>query len=203
MITCARSAAPYPATGWSQRWDSPGHLGVYDWALLTSEGKGMPIPLVNATSDRTRFWHRVGVQRLGTQADGTPVLWRRNPWNYYAYSRLAWDVNESTATLLADFFNGYYRDAATPMRAYYDALENHLISNNIALGDNLHYAPSDEAFPLTLNRLLAAHLDEALKSSHHWFTRERIRHATAGFMSALLRLKSPESRAIADTLRID
>jgi hypothetical protein len=190
-------------TGWSQRWDTPGHVGVYDWALLTHEGEGMPIPLVRATSDRARFWHRIGVQRLGTQADATPVLWRRNPCNYYAYSRLAWDVNEPVNTLLEDFFNGYYREAATSMRAYYETLENHLIANNIALGDNLHYAPTDEAFPVALNRRLAAHLDDARQASRHWLTRERIRHATTGFISALLRLESPTSRTIADTLRID
>ena len=89
------------------------------------------------------------------------------------------------------------------MQAYYTTLEAHLISNQIALGDNLHYAPTRTAFPQNLNARLAQHLRDARHISTFWLTRERVRHATDGFKVVLRKLDDPESRRLVDTLQSD
>lgn len=44
----------------------------------------------------------------------------------YFNSRAMFNVNESTADITNDFFENYFKDAAEPMRRYYDELQVHL-----------------------------------------------------------------------------
>ena len=44
----------------------------------------------------------------------------------YFNSKAMWDVNVDYSKVCDDFFSGYFRDAAEPMRAYFDELQAHL-----------------------------------------------------------------------------
>lgn len=173
--------------GWAQRWTEPGGLGIYDWALLTAGAGGWPIPLVTALSDRIATFHRLGARRLGTQANATPEFWRLNPWNYYAYSRLAWNPEEPAGTLLDDFFNGYYREAAASMRAYYTTWESYLLTHGIALGQDCRYTPPP-TLPTPLLAAMQDHLHAALRTAEHWLVRQRIADAIEGYQRLTARV---------------
>jgi hypothetical protein len=166
--------------GWNRRWEEPGHVGVYDWSLLSWYAHGKPLPMVTALADRVRTWHALGVRRIGTQADAKPEYWRRNPWNFYAYGRLTWDAETPAEALLQDFFHGYFREAAEPMLAYYRALEDHLLSNHISLGPDYRYDPPPAAYPPALLDTLRAHMRDARNAATHWVTRQRVADIAAG-----------------------
>jgi hypothetical protein len=165
---------------WGTRWTDPGHLGIYDWALLTGGAGGWPIPLVSALCDRIPTFHRLGARRIGTQADSSPDVWRANPWNFYAYSRLAWNPAEPANQILQDFADGYYRECAAPMLDYYRTWEDYLTNNNIALGDDCRYVPP-ATVPAEVISAMSRHLATAANSAEHWLTRQRVAEAAAGF----------------------
>lgn len=166
--------------GWATRWTEPGHLGIYDWALLTGGVNGCPVPLVTALAERIGTFHRLGARRLGTQADNTHDVWRYNPWNFYAYSRLAWDPEEPVDVILGDFFSAYYRESAAPMQDYYHAWEQYLLTNAIALGEDCRYRMPTR-LPATLLSSMSRHLATARNSAEHWLVRQRVADATEGF----------------------
>jgi hypothetical protein len=172
-------------TGWSELWNEPGHIGIYDWSLLLPNEKGIPIPMVTALSDRMRTWHRLGARRVGTQANSHPDTWRFNPWNFYAYGRLAWDPQESPETLISDFFKGYYKESADPMRQYYTTLESHILDNEIAFGADFKVESSAEDFPDDLTDALRRHLRDASRQANHWLIRQRVADANTGFRSLI------------------
>lgn len=166
--------------GWATRWSEPGHLGIYDWALLTGGVDGCPVPLVSALCNRLSTFHRLGARRVGTQADNTHDVWRANPWNFYTYSRLVWDPTEPAAVILDDFMSAYYRESAAPMLAYYTAWEQHLLRHEIALGEDCRYRMPTR-LPATLLSEMSRHLATAANSAEHWLVRQRVADAAAGF----------------------
>lgn len=173
--------------GWVEKWDEPGHVGVYDWVLFLERAEKMPVPLVTALADRTGTFRRMGVWRIGTQANAVPDVWKYNPWNFYAYSRLAWNANSDPDELLHDFFNAYYREAGGPMLRYYRVLENHLLTNDVPLGIECQYQPAVGAFTRPVLNQMRRCLEEAEKQATHWVVQRRVGDAREGFLWVLNR----------------
>lgn len=167
--------------GWATRWPEPGNLGIYDWALLLGKADRMPVPLVTALGERLAAFHRMGARRIGTQADATEDVWRSNPWNFYAYSRLIWDPQESVEAILSEFFGGYYRESAAPMRKYYRTLEKYLLDGDIPLGRDYNYRPPAGGLPASVFDAMHGHLKDAVARARHWVVRQRVAEAVEGF----------------------
>lgn len=157
------------------------HLRHYDYDLIHSEygALKMPVPLVSAMADRARFYQQLDMLDGGSQADLDSLPY--NPWNYYAYPRFRWNISLSADTVLDDFFTGYFREAAGPMRAYYTTLERYLIANNVSLqARGYDYGLRVGAYPIPLLRRLHQLLLEAEGQATYWVTVERIRRIREG-----------------------
>ncbi|MDP6113695.1 MAG: DUF4838 domain-containing protein [Planctomycetota bacterium] len=158
--------------------------GIYDYVLIhTDTTSGRPagewytlVPLVSAIADHHRFFQKLGMTSVGTQAMGD--ICRSSPWSVYAWARTAWKPGEPTADVLDDFFEGFYLDAARPMLKFYRTLEDHIIKNDIAItGPVGTYRPTPEAFPAEIVERMRAHLRKANKRANTWYVKQRIAYA--------------------------
>ena len=113
-------------------------LATYDYALLHTDVQEpsplLPVPLIAGLVDRAQYLGSIGALDGGCQANLLSLQY--NPWNFYAYPRIRWNTNQTAGQLESEFFNGYFREAASPMLAYYQGLENYQVNNGI----NMHYA---------------------------------------------------------------
>jgi hypothetical protein len=138
------------------------------------------VPLVTATVDRAKFANRLGALNGGCQA--TPESFPYNPWNFYAYPRIRWNVEQTADQLLQEFFSGYYREAATGMLAYYRALEDHLIRNDVSLYYMGYcYGITPGSFPIPVLAEMKKHLEAAERGAKNWVIRQRVAKAREGF----------------------
>ena len=163
-------------------------LGVYDYVLIHMDGdSSWPVmaPLVTGMADQYRFLHDHGVRHMGSQAS---EQWQDDPWNYYAYLRLGWRVDQPAADILKEFFNCFYRESAGPMLAYYKTAEDYQVSNDIPLEGGaiftaffFSYVPTATAFPPPVLAAMERHLREAEQQATSWIVRERIGWARRSF----------------------
>jgi len=155
------------------------HLSNYDYVLIHDEGSGwrMPVPLLTGMISRMQYLKQVGAFAGSTQASFS-MQW--SPWNYYAYSALMWNPDRA-ASIIDDFFTGYYREAATPMKAFYSAFEDHCLTTHASLNTSMYgYGPTDQACPPELLAALREHLKKARAAARSWTVAERIGDIEAG-----------------------
>jgi len=168
---------------WAQKTD---HLGVYNWDLLI----GMyPRPFVGSLSEWFRFWKELGIDGIEPQVRTYPErIWRSNPWYYYAYSRLAWDPDEPAEKILHEFFQGYFRDAADPMRAYYQCLSEQVRVTDLPYGAWYGGGPTKELFTPDILQAMGKHLRDAEQRAEGFLVRRRVAGIRAGFSTVLAAL---------------
>ena len=158
------------------------HLQDYEYALIEGEWMEltMPLPNVTAIADRAKVLQKLGASNGGTQS-WTHCL-PHNPWNHYAYASMLWDVDQDAARIKDEFFQGYYREAASPMRAYYETFESHILKNNIDL-QNFGYdqGPNPYAFPPEIVAAMRKSLDQAQQAAKSWFVKQRVAIARKDF----------------------
>lgn len=157
------------------------HRRHYDYDLIHSETGSlpMPVPLISAIEDRARFFQNHQMMAGGTQADFDTLPF--NPWNYYAYPRFYWNLELSAASVLQEFFPGYYREAAAPMQSYYSTVERYLIANNVSLqARGYDYGMVVGAYPINVLKKLNQHLQRAESLASYWVTRQRVQQARQG-----------------------
>ncbi len=160
-----------------------GRFSTYDYILLHTghyqKDSRLPVPLVTAIVDRAKHLNMLGMLNGGCEA--TPGSLPYNPWNFYAYPRIRWNIGQTAEQILDDFFNGYYRESAGPMLAYYMTLEDHLIKNEISLGQTEYYRIVPGAFPPNILSAMKKHLDQAAASAKSWVTKHRVALARESF----------------------
>jgi len=162
-------------------------LGLWDYALIMMDMGGYwpaQVPLVSAFAERYEFLAKHGFVWLGTQ--GAEDIY--NPWNCYAFARSTYKPGVSGAELIDEFFQGYFKEAAAPMRRYYTTFENHLIQHDIGLEGGFVYfcyVPVKEAFPPAVVAEMKAALQQARQSAVHGFVKERIARVEEGFLWSL------------------
>ena len=159
------------------------HLENYDYLLLHidywQKDPRLPAPMVTAIRDRARFLRSVGALNGGSQAFLQSLPY--NPWNFYAYPRVMWNVDRSADTILREFFEGYFREAAPPMLNYYRAIEKHLIANDISLWYRGYcYNVTPGSFPIALMQAMRQHLNEAKRRARSWVIRQRVAAVAEG-----------------------
>jgi hypothetical protein len=166
---------------WSQRCS---RLATYDYSLLHIDywqpDPRLPVPMVNAFVEKARYLAGIGALNGGCQA--TDVSLQYNPWNFYAYPRIRWNTNQTSGQLEQEFFSGYYQEAAAPMLAYYQSLENYQVSNNA----DLHfigycYWANPGTFPLYILNQMQTNLQAAQSLATNWYVINRINDATNCF----------------------
>ena len=159
------------------------HLENYDYLLLHidywQKDPRLPAPMVTAIVDRARFLHSLGALDGGTQAFLQSLPY--NPWNFYAYPRVMWNVDRSADAILREFFEDYFRQAAPPMLDYYKAIESHLIDSNASLWYRGYcYNVTPGSFPVALLQAMRQHLKQAERQAGSWVVRQRVAAVAEG-----------------------
>jgi hypothetical protein len=153
------------------------HLATYGYALLHTDyweqDPRLPVPLVAGIVDQAQYLASIGALDGGCQGNLTSVPY--NPWNFYAYPRIRWNTNQTAGQLETEFFNGYFREAAVPMLAYYQGLENYQVTNGI----NMHYQGyaygiTPGSFPLSVLAAMQANLAAAAQLATNWWVIDRV-----------------------------
>jgi hypothetical protein len=167
------------------RWHSTcAHLATYDYALLHTDyweqDPRLPVPLVAGAVARAKYLASSGALDGGCQGNITSLPY--NPWNFYAYPRIRWNTNQTASQLETEFFNGYFREAAAPMLACYQALENYQVTNGI----NMHYQGyaygiTPGAFPLSVLNAMQNYLAAARQRATNWYVKDRVANIQDGF----------------------
>lgn len=166
-------------------------LAHYDYSLLISDvwqpDNRMLVPMVSAFVDNARYLASIGAQNGGVQACEGAV--RYNPWDFYAWPRARWNTNQTGDQILNEFFNGFYREAAAPMLAFYKAMENYQYSNNIDLHFHGYcYNVMPGSFPVGVLNTMRTNLLAAQSAATNWFVANRIADATDSFNWVMARL---------------
>ncbi len=155
-------------------------LSHWDYLLIHSEWRTltMPVPMVTAIVDREQYLARLGMLDGLTQTDGGSFT--HNPWNFYAFGRMLWDVSLTADRILDEFFTAYYQEAKTPMLAYYSALETHLIRNSVSLEDFAYdLGPNPAMFTPELVVTLRKQLAKARAAATTYYVKARVEQAAS------------------------
>ncbi len=97
------------------------HIYFYEYYLKTA-WLNFPWPIVHSISADIPFYKQMGVEGLYTQYS-TDTIWTDFMPMYIA-ARLLWDHTADTAAILSEFYTKFYGEAALPMKAYHECLEN-------------------------------------------------------------------------------
>jgi hypothetical protein len=160
------------------------HLATYGYALLHTDywehDPRLPVPLVAGTVDQAQYLASIGALDGGCQASLGSLPY--NPWNFYAWSRIRWNTNQTASQLETEFFKGYFREAAAPMLAYYQGLENYQVTNGI----NMHYMGyaygiTPGSFPLSVLYAMQTNLAAAEQQATNWYVIARVADIQNGF----------------------
>ncbi len=175
------------------------HLGTYDYSLLHTDYEQTnpvkPVALIAGTMARSQFLATIGALDVGCQGNLSSLPY--NPWNFYAYTRTRWNTNQTAAQIEQEFFTGYFREAAAPMLAYYQAMENYQFTNNI----DLHYlgycyAMTPGSFPVNILAQMQTNLLAAEALATNKMVVDRVANIAVGF--GWLITNSPDALAGTD-----
>jgi len=103
-----------------ERWaEIANHLFIYEYYRKGMWG-GMPYDQVHVIRHDLPYYARIGVEGFFTQP--ARDRWPACGLNHYIAAKLAWDVDLDVDGLLADYYDACFREAAEPMRRYYEGL---------------------------------------------------------------------------------
>jgi len=171
---------------------APGNLQHYDYVLICSKEEKAPVPMVSAIVDRAKFYRKHGLHEGGTEGSASNILY--NPWNFYVYPRIYWNLDQSADDLLDEFFRGYFRESAAPMLGYYRCVERHQHENRISSGYKGPSAQIPGAFPYPVLQEMKRHLEDAEEKARSWVIKERLKRMREGFCSILDAIKLTEKQ---------
>jgi hypothetical protein len=158
------------------------HMTAYEYTLLHEDAGEVvnpqfPIAAVNGIAGAARYLAAIDALDGGTQGSHQSIPY--NPWNFYAYPKIRENASLTTAQILDDFFTGYFQEAGSAMLAYYTALENYQVQNNVVLHSprDFYYLITPGSFPVGVlaqmePRLAAA--EAATQTAQHWVVKERV-----------------------------
>jgi hypothetical protein len=181
MSAAANAGMKAALDGWHARCQN---LATWDYALLHTDYQQpdprLPVPLIAGTVDRSQYLASIGALNGGCQANLTSLPY--NPWNFYAYPRTRWNTNQTAGQLEQEFFTGYFREAAAPMLAYYQALENYQVAQGVSMHfGGYAYGITPGSFPLSVLATMQTNLLQAQTLATNCFIIQRIANIAAGF----------------------
>ena len=171
---------------------APGNLQHYDYVLLGSKEERAPVPMVSAIVERAKFYRKHGLHEGGTEGSASNIIY--NPWNFYVYPRIYWNLEQSADEVLREFFDGHFRESAEPMLEYYRCVEGHQHRNGISSGYGRPSAQIPGAFSYPVLQEMEGHLDDAQGRAKSWVVKERLKRMREGFDSILETMKIGEKQ---------
>ena len=130
--------------------------------------------------DRAQYLAGLGALDGGSQATLESLPY--NPWNFYAYPRIRWNVAQTSDQLEGEFFKGYFAEAANPMLAYYKTLEAYQLGNNVDMHYRGYcYGITPGSFPIGILAIMKTNLVAAERMATNWRTVNRIAKIRQGF----------------------
>lgn len=160
------------------------HLASYDYALLHTDHQQqdprLPVPLVAGMVGTAQYLASIGALEGSCQANLTSLPY--NPWNFYAWPRIHWNTNQTASQLETEFFNGYFREAAAPMLAYYQGLENYQVTNGVDMYySGAAYGITPNSFPVNVLVAMQTNLVAAQQLATNWWVIDRVNDMTNAF----------------------
>jgi hypothetical protein len=164
-------------------------LFTFDYTLYTelaATNSGFPLPLVAGMVDHAQYLAGIGALNTDSEANDTTLsdFVQHSPWNFYSYPRIRWNRNQTAKALETEFFSGYYREAAAPMLAYYQTLENQVYPS----GGDFHRVhsysykiPAGVFTSLAPLYTMQTNLANAAAMATNWLTQLRVADASNGF----------------------
>ncbi|MBF0593353.1 MAG: DUF4838 domain-containing protein [Candidatus Omnitrophica bacterium] len=160
-------------------------LGNWDYTLLhTDYGQKdphLPVPMVAAIVDHAAYLGNMGaLEGMGSQATASSFPY--NPWNFYAYPRVHQNLQLTANQIEQEFFTSYFKEAAAPMLAYYQAMENWQVKNDVnMLFTGYGYDVMPASFPVGFLNVMKASLQQAQGAAKSWIVQKRVADIVSGF----------------------
>jgi len=170
---------------WGRRTE---HLDIWTHEFLKTGSKA-PLAGITSLAEWMRFWKRLGVEGHLVQSTKRHELWRCNPWCNYAWARLNWNPEEPADKIIDDFFTGYFREAAEPMKDYYLAIENRVRDQDLSYGLGTLTSDCGDIFTPEFMAEIDQHLRLAEDKAADYRTRRRVAGIREGFSQTARNLK--------------
>ncbi|MBF0593360.1 MAG: DUF4838 domain-containing protein [Candidatus Omnitrophica bacterium] len=155
-------------------------LDTYEYTLLQEKNPMVPVAGVTGMAAWAKFQNGIGALSGGTQASD----WNHpyTPWNFYAWPQLRIDPAKPAAVILDEFFNGYFGEAAAPMLAYYQTLENYQVTNDAGMhAGGYVYGITPGSFPIGILAKMESFLESAENLAQSWMVKERVARMRESF----------------------
>jgi len=152
------------AETWSKLTD---RLFIYEYYALGGWSRNeMLWPMVH-TMRRDIPWYRdLGAKGFYTQTGP----WQRAPLNYYVAAKLAWNADLDVDWLIDDFCRKFFEDAAEPMRAYLQEMEDAMVRSDQCISYGLRAGRANVLGPKIFDQptrdKLRSHLDAAKEKAN-------------------------------------
>jgi len=185
FLTADRSQGYDPAW-WAEeqalqrRWAQagPARLGLYDYLY----GQGFLVPRVTPRliAENIRAARRIGFTDYFAEVNPNWGLDGPMPW---LVAQLLQDPSQPTETLLDEYYARYFREAAGPMRRFFERCEARWMSQSGPPYWLKHFRNESQAtlFPPEVCRELRGLLDEAAGAARSGRVRERVRFTAEAF----------------------
>ncbi len=101
-------------------WNKLGVKLFYRGYLFNLADQGLPFSMINQVKSEIPYYYKKGF--LGCRIECMP-MWAHHTPSLYLATKLLWNANADSNTILDDFFRKFYGPAAKPIKAYFDELE--------------------------------------------------------------------------------
>lgn len=160
------------AETWSKLTD---RLFIYEYYSLGGWSKAdMLWPMVHTMRHDIPWYRDLGAKGFYTQTGP----WARAPLNYYVAAKLAWNADLDVDWLIDDFCRTFFEDAAEPMRAYFQEMEDAMVRSDQCISYGLRAGRANVLGPKIFDQAtrdtLRGHLDAAKKHADTDPVRQRI-----------------------------
>jgi len=152
------------AETWSKLTD---RLFIYEYYALGGWSRNeMLWPMVHTMRHDVPWYRDLGAKGFYTQTGP----WQRAPLNYYVAAKLAWNADLDVDWLIDDFCRKFFEDAAEPMRAYLQEMEDAMVRSDQCISYGLRAGRANVLGPKIFDQptrdKLRSHLDAAKEKAN-------------------------------------
>ncbi len=153
---------------WSVLCDS-----LYLWTYTTNFFYMLaPFDAFNSMQENFRFWKEYNVKHIYAQGQyGNKKATGFVDLQTYLQSKLLWNVDEDLNKLIDGYFENYFKDAAKPMRSYFDELRAHyanLRSRSGVTGGIYFDIEKKDYWPFNMLNGWSRYIDDAYAAIEHY-----------------------------------
>jgi len=117
------------------------HIFLYEYYAKVN-WRALPWPIVHTIEKDIPFYHSIGIKGLYTQWALNGLIWG-NFLDGYVAARLLWDHTADVQSILNEFYEKFYGEAAAPMRRWHETLEDQMAQCGVHMPGsapkNAHY----------------------------------------------------------------